>query len=130
MTKQIKKQMVMKMDGTISKLGAVELNKLTKLISDRSDKMELIEVMNSMATTKITETTVEPTKKQKQSKLINSYKIKLIDGTEIVGDTKMVQKLSAENGGSVHLMAPTKKSKAAPGEWIPLFKTGLYIIKM
>lgn len=120
------KQMMMKKDGTISKLGATELKKLTKLISDRSDKMELIEVMNSM----VTETKPVETKQKKQSKLINQYKIKLIDGTEIVGSTKMVQQLSAEHGGSVHLMAPTKKSKAAPGEWIPLFKTGLYIIKM
>lgn len=120
------KQMMMKKDGTISKLGATELKKLTKLISDRSDKMELIEVMNSM----VAETKPVETKQKKQSKLINQYKIKLIDGTEIVGSTKMVQQLSAEHGGSVHLMAPTKKSKAAPGEWIPLFKTGLYIIKM
>lgn len=124
------KQMMMKKDGTISKLGAAELNKLTKLITDRSDKLELIEVMNSMVTTKLTETTMAEPKQKKQSKLINQYKIKLIDGTEIVGSTKMVQQLSAEHGGSVHLMAPTKKSKAAPGEWIPLFKTGLYIIKM
>lgn len=127
MTKQTKKQMVMKMDGTVSKMGAIEINKLTKTITEITDKKSLMEIMSRMDEEIKAE---KATKKPKQSKLINSYKIKLIDGTEIVGDTKMVQKLSAENGGSVHLMAPTKKSKAAPGEWIPLFKTGLYIIKM
>lgn len=124
----MKKQMVMKMDGTISKAGSTEMAKLIKVLDRQYDKKIFAEAVASVEQL-IKSEAAQPTK-QKKSKLINSYKIMLVDGTIIVGDTKKVQELSAAHGGSVHLMSPTKKSKANPDTWIPLFKTGLHIIKL
>lgn len=104
--------------------NGMEFKVLTKL---EADKLALANLIGDIATEVETK---KAENKQPKKSTRNLYKIKMLDGTEIEGDTKLVQQLSADNGGSVHLMGPTKKSKAQPGEWIPLFKTGLQIIKL